>query len=212
MTPVLANFRRLASLEATPRRRVTARTWGHFESCANVHALFRSATKPILRELIMLKRILAAAALAAIIAAPQFVANEADAASGVNIGSLNCNVSGGVGFVFGSSKDISCVFTKPDGTAERYHGEINKYGVDIGFTAEGYMVWAVFAPGQVAKGALAGKYGGATADVAAGLGLGANVLVGGSGSQIALQPVSIEGMTGLNVAAGFGQITLQAGK
>ena len=158
----------------------------------------------------MLKRFLAATALAAVIAAPQF-AQEADAASGVNVGSLNCNVSGGVGFIFGSSKDISCVFTKPDGTAERYHGEIDKYGVDIGFTAEGYMVWAVFAPGQVQKGALAGKYAGATAYVAVGLGLGANVLVGGSSDQIALQPVSIEGMTGLNVAAGFGQITLQPG-
>ena len=159
----------------------------------------------------MFKRILAATALAAVIVVPQFATQPADAASGVNIGSLNCNVSGGVGFIFGSSKNISCVFTKPDGTAERYHGDIDKYGVDIGFTSEGYMVWAVFAPGQVKKGALAGKYAGATADVAAGLGLGANVLVGGSGNQIALQPVSIEGMTGLNVAAGFGQITLKAG-
>lgn len=158
----------------------------------------------------MFKRILAAAALAAIVT-PQLIATDADAASGVNVGSLNCNVSGGVGFIFGSSKNISCVFTKPDGTAERYHGDIDKYGVDIGFTNEGYMVWAVFAPGQVKKGALAGTYAGATADVAAGLGLGANVLVGGSSNQIALQPVSIEGMTGLNVAAGFGQITLKAG-
>ncbi len=111
---------------------------------------------------------------------------------------------GGVGFIFGSSKHIACVFTKPDGTAERYHGEIDKYGVDIGFTNEGYMVWAVFAPGQVAKGALAGTYAGATADVAAGPGSGAKVLLGGSNEQIALQPVGIEGTIGLNVAAGFG--------
>jgi hypothetical protein len=159
----------------------------------------------------MLKRILAAAALAAVVVVPQFVSTEAGAAAGVNVGSLNCNVAGGVGFIFGSSKDISCVFTKPDGTAERYHGDIDKYGVDIGFTGEGYMVWAVFAPGQVQKGALAGTYAGVSADVAAGIGLGANVLVGGSNKQITLQPVSIEGMTGLNVAAGFGQITLKAG-
>lgn len=159
----------------------------------------------------MFKRILAATTLAAVIIVPQFATQPADAASGVNVGSLNCNVSGGVGFIFGSSKGISCVFTKPDGTAERYHGDIDKYGVDIGFTSEGYMVWAVFAPGQVKKGALAGKYAGATASAAAGLGLGANVLVGGSGNQIALQPVTIEGMAGLNVAAGFGQITLKAG-
>src|SRR3546814_20426594 len=91
----------------------------------------------------MLKRILATAALAAVFVAPQFAAQQADAASGVNVGSLNCNVAGGVGFIFGSSKDISCVFTKPDGTAERYSGEIDKHGVDIGFNSEGYMVWAV---------------------------------------------------------------------
>jgi hypothetical protein len=160
----------------------------------------------------MLKRIIAATALAAAIAAPLFVTTAANADSGVNIGSLNCNVAGGVGFIFGSSKDISCVFTKPDGTAERYHGEIDKYGVDIGFTGEGYMVWAVFAPGQVQPGALAGTYAGAQASAAVGVGAGANVLVGGSSKQITLQPVSIEGMTGLNVAGGFGQITLKPGR
>lgn len=158
----------------------------------------------------MLKRLIAATALAAVVAVPQFIAEPAVAGSGVNIGSLNCNVAGGVGFIFGSSKDIACVFSRPDGTAERYRGEINKYGVDIGFTGDAYMVWAVFAPGQVERGALAGNYAGATAEAAVGLGLGANVLVGGSNDQIALQPVSIEGVTGLNVAAGFGQITLRS--
>ena len=38
------------------------------------------------------------------------------------------------------------------------------------------------------------------ASATVGVGLGANVLVGGSGNSIALQPVSIEGTTGLNVA------------
>jgi hypothetical protein len=137
---------------------------------------------------------------------------QAAADSGVNVGSLSCRVEGGVGFVFGSSKDMSCVFTRPDGSAERYHGEINKYGVDIGFTDEAHMIWAVFAPGNVEKGALAGSYGGATASVTAGLGLGANVLIGGSGDQIALQPVSIEGNQGLNLAAGVATVTLRAGK
>ena len=159
----------------------------------------------------MLKHIIAASALATVLVVPQFAATPADAASGVNIGSLNCNVAGGVGFVFGSSKAISCIFTRTDGKAERYHGTIDKYGVDLGFTGEGYIVWGVFAPGQVSKGALAGKYTGVTGEAAVGVGLGANVLVGGSTKNIALQPVSIEGLTGLNVAAGFGQITLTAG-
>ena len=157
----------------------------------------------------MFKHFVAASALAAVLGVAAFVAPPAVAGSGVNVGSLNCRVAGGTGFIFGSSKNIACVFTRTDGTAERYRGEIKKYGVDIGFTDEAYMVWVVFAPGQVKKGALAGDYAGASAEASVVLGLGANVLVGGSNDQIALQPVSIEGVKGLNVAAGFGQITLR---
>jgi Protein of unknown function (DUF992) len=161
----------------------------------------------------MFKRCITAAALAvSLTVAVSLAAAPTFAASGVNVGSLNCKVAGGSGFIFGSTKTISCIFSRPDGTAERYRGEIKKYGVDIGFTEGAYMVWVVFAPGQVKKGALAGEYVGATADAAVGIGLGANVLLGGSNDQIALQPASIEGVQGLNVAAGFGQLTLSAVK
>src|SRR5882757_7325531 len=97
--------------------------------------------------------------------------------SGVNVGSLTCNVAGGIGFVFGSSKDMSCLFNRTDGIAERYAGTINRYGVDIGFTKEAQMVWLVFAPGSLAPGALAGNYAGATASATVGVGAGANVLI-----------------------------------
>jgi hypothetical protein len=154
----------------------------------------------------MLKRtLLAALAMAAFI-------SPATAASGVNIGALSCKVAGGVGFIFGSSKDLTCVFKHPDGTTERYHGEINKYGVDIGFTTESEIIWGVFAPGAVANGALAGHYGGVTGEAEVGVGLGANVLLGGSNKQIALQPLSVTGGVGLNVAAGIASITLESGK
>lgn len=146
------------------------------------------------------------------VAALALVATEAAAESGVNVGTLSCRIEGGMGFVFGSSKDMSCVLTRSDGSAERYYGEINKYGVDIGFTNEAHMIWAVFAPGNIDKGAMAGSYGGATASVTAGLGLGANVLIGGSNDQIALQPVSIEGNEGLNIAAGVATVTLRSSK
>jgi hypothetical protein len=129
--------------------------------------------------------------------------------SGANVGSLTCNVAGGVGFVFGSSKELSCLFTRTDGIAERYTGTIKKYGVDIGFTKEAQMVWLVFAPGSIAPGALAGSYGGATASATVGVGVGANVLIGGSSKQVTLQPVSVEGSVGLNVAAGIGEVELR---
>ena len=131
--------------------------------------------------------------------------------SGANVGTLTCNVAGGVGFVFGSSKELSCLFNRSNGTAERYTGEIKKFGVDIGFYGNGVMVWAVIAPtSDVGPGALSGDYGGVSADVAAGLGVGANALVGGGHKSIALQPVSIEGVQGLNIAAGVGVLNLRA--
>jgi hypothetical protein len=128
---------------------------------------------------------------------------------GVNVGYLHCNAAGAVGFVFGSSRTLNCLFTRTDGTAERYEGTIRRYGVDIGFTRESIIVWMVFAPGSLSPGALAGEYGGVSAQGTVGAGLGANVLVGGSSNQIALQPVSVEGSVGLNAAAGVAAVSLR---
>jgi hypothetical protein len=146
-------------------------------------------------------------ALAAL-AAAGFTA-QAHAEPGVKVGALSCDVSGGWGVVFGSSKDLDCSFTNGAHT-ERYTGTINKFGVDIGYTHGGVIVWAVFAPtAELGRGALAGNYGGATASATAVVGAGANALVGGSNNTISLQPLSIEGNTGLNVAAGVASISLQ---
>ncbi len=136
----------------------------------------------------------------------------AAAQGGVRVGTLSCNVASGWGFVFGSSKALNCTFSHgPGRPPEHYAGTISKFGVDIGYTQGGVLVWAVLAPtANVAPGALAGNYGGATASATVGVGAGANVLVGGSNRTISLQPVSIEGNTGLNVAAGIGAITLRA--
>ncbi len=148
----------------------------------------------------------AGAALAA--SALLALGSPADAA-GVKVGVLTCHVSSGWGFIFGSSKDLHCNFSPSGGMGERYVGTVSKFGVDIGYTAGGVLVWDVLAPTTTIKrGALAGGYGGATASATAGVGVGANVLVGGFERSITLQPVSIEGNTGLNVAAGIGAISL----
>ena len=133
-------------------------------------------------------------------------------AGNTRVGQLQCDVSGGISFVFGSTKDLSCEFKPANGPAERYSGEIRRFGVDIGFTGRGTMIWTVVNTGpDIAPGSLAGTYGGASSNVSAGLGLGSNVLIGGSRDQVALQPLSIESSTGLNVAAGIAEITLRAG-
>ena len=148
--------------------------------------------------------------LCAAIGLAGLVATAAQAQSGVRVGTLTCHVASGWGFVFGSSKSLHCTFAPAPGRAELYAGTINKFGVDIGYTQGGVLVWAVFAPtASLAPGALNGNYVGATGSATVGVGVGANVLVGGSNSTISLQPVSVEGNTGLNVAAGIGSISLR---
>src|SRR6516225_220274 len=138
------------------------------------------------------------------------VAQPAQAQGGVRVGTLSCSVASGWGFVFGSSRALRCTFAPAPGRAEFYAGTINKFGVDIGYTRGGVLVWAVFAPtANLGPGALNGDYVGATGGATIGVGAGANVLIGGSNSTISLQPLSLEGNTGLNVAAGIGSISLR---
>ena len=132
------------------------------------------------------------------------------AANGVKAGFLKCDVAGNLSFVFGSSRDITCVYDAGSGQpVDHYTGTIKKFGIDIGYQSNGVIIWGVIAPSNnVGPGALAGDYGGVSAAVAVGLGVGANALLGGSNNTIALQPLSVEGMQGLNVAGGIGVLTL----
>jgi hypothetical protein len=137
-------------------------------------------------------------------------AARADSA-GVKVGILTCSVDSGWGFVFGSSRTVRCSYSPRPNTEEHYTGNIAKYGVDIGYLRSAVMVWTVVAPTMdVAAGALAGQYAGVTGSASVGAGVGANVLVGGLNKSITLQPVSIEGNSGLNVAAGVESFTLSS--
>ena len=129
---------------------------------------------------------------------------------GVRVGTLSCREAAGWGYVFGSSRRVQCTFSNGD-VEERYEGSMSKFGLDVGYRSSAVLVWGVIAPtGRLGRGDLAGHYGGATASATAGVGLGANVLVGGFNRSFSLQPVSLEGGTGLNVAAGIGELTLTA--
>jgi hypothetical protein len=130
-------------------------------------------------------------------------------AAGVKAGVLTCHEASGWGFIIGSSRDLSCIFSHPSGPPEHYTGRVSQFGVDIGYQQSAVIVWGVIAASaNLAPGSLAGDYGGVTGSASVGAGLGANVLVGGSNQQVALQPVSVEGNTGLNVAGGIAAITL----
>jgi hypothetical protein len=125
-------------------------------------------------------------------------------------GTLTCRLNPSIGFVLFGHQSMECKFSPVSGPLQGYDGAINTIGIDLGATGGGGFAWAVFGPATgVPYGALAGEYVGATADASLGLGAGANVLVGGSGNSITLQPLSLEGSVGLNVVGGLSQLKLR---
>jgi Protein of unknown function (DUF992) len=153
----------------------------------------------------MLRHAIGAAALALAVASA-----EPAAAQRIKAGLLTCDVSGGIGLIIASQKQVSCVYA-PDlpGPQEAYVGSFTRFGLDIGVTGAGVMVWAVFTETTRGPGFLAGDYVGASGEVSLVAGLGANVLIGGSNRTVALQPLSVQGQVGINLAVGIGDLTLR---
>jgi hypothetical protein len=150
------------------------------------------------------------ATAAAALSVAMLAASPASAA-GVKVGTLTCDVEAGWGYVLGSQKDLSCVFkSATNGMVSKYTGDITKLGVDVGYTNAGVMVWGVVAPSKdMQADALEGSYGGVTAGATAVVGGNLNVLVGGLDKSITLQPVSIEGNSGLSITAAVGAMQLR---
>jgi hypothetical protein len=94
-------------------------------------------------------------ALAADLARYEPAPQEQDDRNGVKIGYLTCDIGGGVGYVIGSAKELDCTFQSTLGArrTDHYTGAIRKMGVDLGFTTQGRLVWAVFAPTAVTTAA-----------------------------------------------------------
>jgi hypothetical protein len=156
----------------------------------------------------------ACAAAAVLAAALAMVVGPADAQPRqVQVGTLTCSMSASIGLILGSQKNLNCVFRgQPGEPEEAYTGTMTTIGLDIGITTGGVIVWTVFADTNRYAGMLAGKYGGATAEVTIAAGLGANVLVGGSNRTVALQPLSLQGQMGFDIAAGIGEMELHAAR
>lgn len=151
-------------------------------------------------------RIMTAVAVALGIAAGSAPAS---AEFGVRVGMLACDIEGGAGYILASRKELACRFDGVSGRRETYYGSITKLGLDVGGTGGAVLVWAVFAPTtQLAPGALEGRYYGVSAEVTPGVGVGANVLLGGFDRSINLQPVSVQGQVGANVAAAISGMRL----
>ena len=137
------------------------------------------------------------------------VAVTADAQpSRVQVGTLSCSVSAGIGLIIASQRNVNCNFKPDNGPPEAYTGTMTIFGVDVGFTTGSAIVWGVFASTSRFAGMLTGTYGGLTAQATAVAGVGANALIGGSNNSVSLQPLSVQGQMGLNAAGGIGALEL----
>lgn len=134
----------------------------------------------------------------------------ANAQSRLQVGVLTCEGGPNVGYVVGSRTDLQCTFESEGRRPEPYVATINRIGLDLGFTQQTGLAWAVYAPtNRIGRGDLAGHFGGVGANAAVGVGLGGNLLVGGSNNSFSLQPLSLQGQTGLNVTAGIADVDLR---
>ena len=146
-------------------------------------------------------------------AAVTFVAlsTVAHAQERVQVGVLECRGGASMGFIIGSVTNLSCVLRIDNRVFDYYVAQIRKVGIDLGITEESALAWAVFAPTrQLGPGDLAGEYAGVQGSAT--VGVGANVLVGGSSNSFALQPLSLQGQTGVAVAGGVEGLTLRPGR
>jgi hypothetical protein len=164
-------------------------------------------TKATLNRAMLNNLATACAALALALAVVPATAQEAGR---TRVGTLTCNISPGVGLVVGGQRQLSCIYASARGRArEAYEGTVSTLGLDIGATTGGQLAWAVFAPATLPRGALAGTHTGATAGGTVGAGASANVLVGGPDRRIIMQPASVQGQTGVNIAAGVSTMELR---
>jgi hypothetical protein len=145
------------------------------------------------------------------IAAVVLTAAPALAESRVQVGRLSCTVDAGIGLIIGSQKDMTCKFIRKGHRTEVYDGTIRKLGLDVGFTDQTRIEWLVFSgsAANVRRRSLAGTYVGGSSEATIGVGLGGNWLIGGSRRGFALQPLSIQAQTGLNLSVAFAGLTLR---
>jgi len=131
----------------------------------------------------------------------------------VRVGVLECRGGASIGFIVGSVTNLGCVLRAEGVPEDRYVAVIRKVGVDLGITQESALAWAVWAPvNRLGPGDLSGTYAGAQGSASLGVGVGGNVLVGGSNNSIALQPLSVQGQVGVAIAAGLESLELRPGR
>lgn len=140
------------------------------------------------------------------------VATSAGAEAPVKAGLLTCKSLPDTrsNLIVHSTVEVQCTFARAGGGEEHYQGETGvQLGVDLKWEPSQTLRYAVFSAGKPSEHALAGKYFGGKASAAAGVGAGANVLIGGGSNGITLNPIALETSTGVGVSAGMAYLYLE---
>jgi len=126
------------------------------------------------------------------------------------VGSLACTAGESGGVIVMTDQALDCVFQPSDGgEPQQYVGEVRKFGLDVGVTGGTQIQWLVLADeSDWDPSALGGNYLGVSADASLGIGVGVNVLLGGTNGSIVLQPVSIQEEVGVDIAVGITDLQL----
>jgi hypothetical protein len=150
-----------------------------------------------------LKRVCGIAVAAVLAACGAAMPGQAQTRSKLYVGTLSCNVSGSVGLIFGSSKELGCILVRSNGTSELYMGSIKRFGIDIGFTKAAHVVWHVYSLDERAPPGTQGS-------AALGFGVGSNALFGGRSNSIILDSVVLQNShSGVNFAEGIAEMSLR---
>ena len=161
----------------------------------------------------MRRSLVLAAAAITLLATSIAATNAQQPVDRVRVGVLECRGGASVGFIVGSVTNLGCVLRAEGLPEDRYIATIRKVGLDLGITQESALAWGVYAPvSRLGPGDLAGNYAGAQGSATLGVGVGGNVLVGGSANSIALQPLSVQGQVGVSIAAGLESLELRPGR
>jgi hypothetical protein len=188
--------------------------WHRTVNAAGTALIFFSARITVFQpEITSMRRSLILAAAALSMLASSIGGANAQQVQRVQVGVLECRGGASVGFIVGSVTHLGCVLRAEGMPEDRYVATIRKVGLDLGITQESALAWGVFAPvARLGPGGLSGDYVGAQGSATFGVGVGGNVLVGGSANSIALQPLSVQGQVGVSIAAGLESLELRPGR
>lgn len=129
------------------------------------------------------------------------------------IGSLTCTMGGGQGFVFGRTRNLSCIFEPiRRGGNQAYKGYITRFGQELAAAQyKAVLVWSVFSKkAHDARPLISGRYTGVGKKGAITQPTGMYGLTGGLDNRYFLEPVRNEPNTIVNFGVAIGEIELRA--